>query len=111
MALTSLQTVEKYLAVNLDILKPKPTISQHLVVVEGDRIAETVIAKMLPLLTVILRGERLINKTNKALVRNGENAVFIRALYAQILEQILLLSRRTKQDKNSQSCRICDALS
>lgn len=110
MALTSLQTIEKYLAVNLDMLKPKPTISHYLVVVEGDRIAETVIAKMLPLLTVILRGERLINKTTKALGRNGENAIFIRALYAQILEQILLLSRRTRHDKNSQSCHFCDAL-
>lgn len=99
MALTSMQTVEKYLAVNLDMLKPKPTISQHLVVVEGNRIAETVIARMLPLLTMILRGERLINKTTNVLARNGENAVIIRTLYAQILEQVVLLSRRTRHYK------------
>lgn len=99
MALTSMQTVEKYLAVNLDMLKPKPTISQHLVVVEGNRISETVIARMLPLLTIILRGERLINKTTNALARNGESAVIIRTLYAQILEQVVLLSRRTRHYK------------
>lgn len=99
MALTSMQTVEKYLAVNLDMLKPKPTISQHLVVVEGNRIAETVIARLLPLLTMILRGERLINKTTNVLARNGENAVIIRTLYAQILEQVVLLSRRTRHYK------------
>lgn len=101
MALTPLQTVEKYLAVNLDILKPKPTISQHLVLVEGDRIAETVIARMLPLLTVILREERLINKTAKALALNGQNAVVIRALYAQIIEQIIMLSRRIRHHRKS----------
>ena len=101
MALTPMQTVEKYLAVNLDMLKPKPTISQFLVLVEGDRIAETVIARMLPLLTVILRGERLINKTAKALALNGQNAVVIRALYPQIIEQIILLSRRIRHHRKS----------
>lgn len=81
------------------MFKPKPTISQYLVLIEGDRIAETIIARMLPLLTVILRGERLITKTTKDLARNGENAIVIRALYAQILEQIILLSRKTRHDK------------
>lgn len=99
--LTSVQTVEKYLAVNLDMLKPNPTISQYLLLVEGDRIAETVISRMLPLLTMILSGERLINKTTKALTCNGENAIVIRTLYAQIFEQIILLSRKTGQDKKS----------
>lgn len=99
MVLNSVQTVEKYLAVNLDMLKPKPSISQYLVLLEGDRIAETVISRMLPLLTMILSGERLINKTTKALTRNGENAIVIRTVYAQILEQIILLSGKTGQDK------------
>lgn len=95
------QTVEKYLAVNLDVLKPKPTISRLLVPIEGDRIAENLVARMLPLLTVILRGEHLIRTTTRALARDGENATVIRALYAQILEQIILLSRKSRQDKKS----------
>lgn len=101
MSLRSVQTVEKYLAVNLDMLKPKPTISRHLVLIGGDRVAETVIARMLPLLTVILRGERLIHKMTKALARDAENAVALRALYAQVLELIILLSSRARHDKKS----------
>ncbi len=98
MRLTTLQTVEKYILLNLDILNPNPTIARQLVSIRGERTAEKAIARMLPLLTAILRREQLILETTKILKGPKEEATFIRDLYAQLLEKIVVLSRSTRHD-------------
>ena len=99
MTLIAVQTVEKYLSASLDIVKPKPTFSQYLVSIEGEHNAEVIIDALLPLLAMIVRGERLIQKTNKILSRKGEDATVIRALYTQSFEHIILLSGIIKHDE------------
>lgn len=73
--------------------------------IEGEHNAEAIIDILLPLLVLILRGERLIQKTNEILKRKAEDAAEIRALYAQSFKSILLLSDIIKHDKKRQLSR------
>lgn len=106
------QTVEKYLDVALDILKPKPTSSLCLVTIDKNRTPESIVTNLLPLPSMILSDEHLISRTAEVLIQEKEEADIIRATYGRVLEQIFTLSQKTKHNKKlSTSCgRLLHAL-
>ncbi len=93
------QTVEKYLDVAFDILKPKPTSSSCLVTMDKDHTPESILANLLSLPSMILSDEHLISRTAKVLNEEKEEADIIRATYGRLLEQIFALSQKTKHNK------------
>lgn len=96
---TQFLTVEKYLDVALDILKPKPTSSSYLVTLDQGHTPESVVHNLLPLPLMILSAERLISRTARILGEEKQEADTIRTIYGHLLEQIFVLSEKTKHNK------------
>lgn len=89
--------MDKYLEIIIDCLKPKPTISAHLLhVADG----ETYLAKALNLLTLpprIFRMQRLMSKTARSLTKQDDEALEIRKLYSRMVERTLILADQMQQ--------------
>ncbi len=94
-----MQTIEKYLDVALDILKPKPTSSSYLVTINEGHPPESIITNLLPLPSMILSTKLLVLNTARVLTQENEEANMIRATYGRLLHQIFTLSEKTKHNK------------
>ena len=93
------QAVEQYLDVVLDILQPKPTSSSCLVSLDKGHTPESIVANLLLLPSLILSAKRLTPRTAKILNEQQEEAETIRATYGRLLEQIFILSEKTKHNR------------
>ena len=91
-----LQTVAKYLQVILDIRKSKPTISAPLLIIDGHNTAENAVAKLLPLVCVILSDAGLVSTAFSRFCQDDEYTVIMRTTYEQILEQAFMLAEQYK---------------
>lgn len=100
--LTTLQTIEKYLSVISDILKPKPSISEYLVSVARPNTGVAV-ANLLPLTSVILKKKRLVSKTRELLTQEAENDAPVRVLYERVVEMVFVLRGDLRHDRT----RLC----
>ena len=96
---TQFLTVEKYLDVILDILKPKPTSSSYLVTIDQGYTPESAANNLLPLPSMILGAKQLISRTARILSEEKQEADMIRTIYGRLLEQIFVLSEKTKYHK------------
>lgn len=81
-----------------DTLKPKPSISEHLVSV-GRPNSAVIVANLLPLITVILRKKRLISRTRELLNREAESEAPVRVLYERVMEMGFVLSGDLRHDQ------------
>jgi len=93
---TQLKMVDRYMAILLDAWKPKPTISATVLSADEKPNAERINVNLFPLVPAVLGAEGLVLKMSKALGQGGEGSIAVRTLYAQILEQILVLSDKIK---------------
>ena len=87
----------------LDSLKPKPTLSGHLLSFDDGRTRATTVLNLLSLPAPILRGQRLRLKTEKVLLAGRPDAEQLRKLYARLVEQTLLLSDQVQPYKKRKS--------
>ena len=95
-----MQTMKQYLNLVSDALLPKPIIAQHLLVAGNDRTAQFTVVNMLSLPPHILRAPRLAPRVSKALAMEDENAMELRKVYSQLVEQTLRMANSSKGDKN-----------
>lgn len=106
-----LRTMERYLEVILDARRPKPTFSASLLMTNKSISGESTALNMLQLPIVILSDQSLASKVTKKLNEEGEDAATIRSSYAQMLEEIFLISEQSKGSRKLEvSCmRVLDA--
>ena len=104
---TQLVTVGKYLGIVLDTFETTPSISEKLLALgnEKNQSAEGAALNLLPLLAQILNADRLAQKSAKVLHQGEPDAGRLREIYSQILEQVLTLSEKVKdQTKLYSAC-------
>ena len=95
-----LKTVDRYIEVVLDTLKPKPTsVSQHLVSHENGRNKASAAVALLQLPAQLLRAPRLTSTIVKLLVRDDKGAEEIRSTYSHLVRQTLALSTQSSSFK------------
>ena len=94
-ALVQLTTMEKYLDVVLDSLKPKPTVSNYLLNSADDRTQASMAYNLLLLLPQIFGSQKLVSKLAKALSIESTEAHRLRRVYSRIVEQTILLADQT----------------
>lgn len=97
--LIALQSIDGYLGVLLDVLKPKPSFSKYLVVTGDDRTASSVVANLLPLLTRLFNTPDLSSKMRKLVGKADKRATKLREIYQRVTEHILVLSGISRNDK------------
>lgn len=109
-----MQTVDKYLEVALDSLKPKPTYSSHLLGFNNGRTPASSVLNLLSLPPHIFRGNRLISRTAKLLPTIGEDADQdadqLRLVYARLVQQTLLLADQVQPYKKCKWRRVLSPL-
>jgi len=100
-----LLSVEKYLEMVGDILKPKPTFSNILLSANegGDSEPYQIASNELALLPYLLSQQRLAVNTGKLLERDDMDAARIRELYSSLLEHILALADAHRDHKRLNS--------
>lgn len=88
----SLKTLEKYLEVVIDSLKPKRTIPSQLLTVNDGRTRPSSALNLLSLAPQMFRNQRLVSKSARVLSAKGEDTAELRVVYSRLVEQILLLA-------------------
>lgn len=96
--------------VGLDILTPNSSMAHHLLSIAGAYGTEMAVMRMLPLLTAILQGKKLIQETTKILRGSEQVGAAIRELCTQLLNKLIKLSRNMKDRGRCESCRYRDLL-
>ena len=105
--------MEKYLEVALDLLKPKPILSSHLLSFDDGRTRATTVLNLLLLPALVFRGQRLQSKIEKILLAGHPDVEQLRKLYARLVEQTLILSdqvqpykKRKPHSENQLKCEL-----
>lgn len=84
------------------MFKQKPALTANLLSNEALRSVDDKVANILPLLSRILKDNRLRVRTARSLSQGGEEASTIRSLFASVLEQILSLREMTNRNAQGQ---------
>ncbi|KAL8930115.1 MAG: hypothetical protein Q9172_000200 [Xanthocarpia lactea] len=100
-AQTQFQTVERCVAVILDLLKPKPTFSAHLITAGSASNSQETAVNLLSHLTALFGDSRLISKSSQAFAQTEHQVDNLRSLLSRIMDQILLLSRQYPENENN----------
>jgi U3 small nucleolar RNA-associated protein 10 len=91
-ALLQLKTMNRYLEVAIDCLKPKPSISGSLLSLDDGRTRASTVLSLLSLPTEIFRAQHLISKAAKTLYAKAEDAKQLHQVYAQLVGSTLTLA-------------------
>jgi len=91
--------MDKYLEIALDSLKPKPTISGHLLSFDDGRTRASTVLNLLSLPPQIFRGHRLVSRTAKLLLKTSQETDQLRQIYARLVQQTLLLADQVQPYK------------
>ncbi|MCJ1475512.1 snoRNA-binding rRNA-processing protein utp10 [Lambiella insularis] len=91
-ALILLKTLEKYLDVIIDSLKPKATISSYFLTFSDGRTRPSIALNLLSLPPQIFRTQRLLSKSARVLAKKDKEADQLRLIYSRLVEQTLLLA-------------------
>ena len=99
--LTYFQAEELYLNVIIDILNPKPGLSEQLLSFSSAKTPEVAALNLLSLPPRTLCSHRLASRTAKTLANpeSEKDATTIRQSYSRMVEQTLLLMGKVKQQK------------
>ncbi|MCJ1402119.1 snoRNA-binding rRNA-processing protein utp10 [Xylographa trunciseda] len=106
--LMQLKTMEKYLGVILDSLKPKPTVSNNFLTFNDGRTRASTALNLLSLPPNIFRAQRLISRSARLLSKKNEDAEQFRQIYARLVEDTLLLAEQVQPYKKLPSA--CDLM-
>jgi len=96
------QTIQRYVQTIIDTRKPKPAQASALVTIDDRHSVEDVVANLLPLACAMLSDVDLVHKVSKTLRYEGDIVDDARTSYAQILEQVFVLSEVCKSSKRCQ---------
>ena len=91
--------MDKYLEVVLDCLKPKPTVSIHLLTFSDGPTRASTALNLLSLPPNIFCAQRLVSKSARLLSINGDSAEKIRQIYSHLVEETLLLAEQVQPYK------------
>ncbi|MCJ1284859.1 snoRNA-binding rRNA-processing protein utp10 [Xylographa opegraphella] len=94
--LIQLKTMEKYLEVVLDSLKPKPTVSSHFLTFGDGRTRTSTAMNLLSLPPNIFRAPRLISRSARLLSDKSDDVVQLRQIYSNLVEATLLLAEQVR---------------
>ncbi|KAL8783433.1 MAG: hypothetical protein Q9213_004633 [Squamulea squamosa] len=100
-ARTQFQTIERYVATILDLLKSKPTFSTHLINTGSASNSQQIAAAMLSHLTALYGDQRLVFKSSRALQQSEDHVDSLRSLLSRIIEQILMLSQQQSKGEDN----------
>lgn len=98
-ALITLQSIDGYLGVVLDILEPEPSFSKYLVASSKDRTANSTVTNLLPLLTVLFDTSDKSSKVWNVFDSEKNNATALRQICQRLTVQLLRVSDMTTNDK------------
>ncbi|KAL8770926.1 MAG: hypothetical protein Q9209_003577 [Squamulea sp. 1 TL-2023] len=105
-ARTQLQTIERYVATVLDLFKPKPTLSTHLINTGLASNSQQCAANMLSHLAALFGDQRLVSKSSRAFLPSDDHTDSLRSLLSRTIAQILMLSQKQPKSENmSLSCQ------
>ncbi|KAL8656885.1 MAG: hypothetical protein Q9226_002479 [Calogaya cf. arnoldii] len=107
-AQTQFETIERYVATIVDSLKPKPTISAHLITTKSTSNSQRTALNLLSHLTALYGDSRLVTRSSQAFSRNEGQADSLRSILSRVMDQILSLSRQ--YSKNEDMNLLCQKL-
>lgn len=87
----------------VDLLKPKPTISAHLITTGSTSNSEETAVNLLSNLTALYGDSRLVSKSSKAFAQNERQVDSVRSILSRVMVQILSLSRQYPENEDSKA--------
>lgn len=97
------QTIERYVTIVVDLLKPKPTISAHLITTGSASSCQETAVDLLRNLTALCGDSRLVSKSSKAFGQNEHQVDRLRSILSRVMDQILSLSRQYSENEDSKT--------
>ncbi|KAI4281781.1 MAG: hypothetical protein L6R38_003436 [Xanthoria sp. 2 TBL-2021] len=99
-AQTQFETIERYVTTIVDLLKPKPTISAHLITTSSTSNSQETAVNLLSNLTALYGDSRLVSKSSKAFAQNEHQMDSLRSILSRVMDQILSLSRQYPENED-----------
>lgn len=97
------QTIERYVTNIVDLLKPKPTISAHLITTGSASSCHEIAVNLLSNLTALYGDSRLVSKSSKAFGQKEHQVDRLRSVLSRVTDQILSLSRQYSENEDSKT--------
>ncbi|CAO1599487.1 hypothetical protein XANCAGTX0491_003210 [Xanthoria calcicola] len=99
-AQTQFETIERYVTNIVDLLKPKPTISAHLITTGSASSCHEIAVNLLSNLTALYGDSRLVSKSSKAFGQKEHQVDRLRSVLSRVTDQILSLSRQYSENED-----------